>query len=153
MNEKLTWQDNWLLGIDALDDEHREMVRLINRLVDDDERVSIQQRVSDLMEHLHKHFHREEAFLRQINYPGYSNHQREHKMEIAEITALLHELESEKRTAITPAFFQNLKYWFLNHAVLEDKRFSDFYFREYKGDLVENMPLAQERSGNQPNDT
>lgn len=144
MNEQLEWQDDWLLGIDQFDDEHREMVRLINRLLDDDDDTPVQQRVSDLVVHLRMHFKREEEFLRRIDYPGYCEHKHEHKMELAEVAVLLDKMNNDQNPVFDPFFALNIKYWFLNHVVLEDKRFAVFFFQERNGFVDEDATLPGE---------
>jgi hemerythrin len=144
MNEQLEWQDDWLLGIDDLDDEHREMVRLINRLLDEEENTPILQRASDLVVHLRAHFSHEELFLRRINYPGYCEHKHEHKMEMAEVVVLLKKMKNDQNPVLDPFFGQNIKYWFLNHAVLEDKRFAAYFFQECNGVLDEDATVPAE---------
>ncbi len=140
MSQKLIWQDNWLLGIDDLDAEHQEMVRSINRLVDEDDSISVLQRAEDLMNLLRRHFSREEAFLRNIEYPDYHAHKNEHHMELIEMMELLRKTEFGTSIALDSELFLNLKYWFLNHAVLEDKRFAEFYFHEFKGNSKISAP-------------
>lgn len=145
-NDLLVWQDAWLLGIDNLDQDHMKMVQLINSLIDQSppDNTSIQQRVAALMKHLHRHFAAEEAFLRRIDYPDYCAHKHEHRLELSEITALTRALEDSAQRTVDIIIFREIKHWFLNHAVLEDRRFADYFVQQHNSLVDMQAPLAAE---------
>lgn len=131
MGELLIWNDDWLLGIAHLDQDHQEIVRLINRLksIEETQDTPLQQRVDELVALLRKHFQAEEAFLLKIGYPAYNTHKREHSLELAEFMALERELEGSHQNVLEHAIFQQIKCWFLNHAVVEDRDYAEYYFK------------------------
>ena len=131
MTELLTWRDDWLLDIDLLDDEHRLMVRLINRLANPDEPTPLIQRLDDLIAHLRGHFQVEQAFLREIRYPDMDGHSREHAMQMAEFVDMRRELARTPAPSQPPTLelsdLRAIKHWFFNHVVAEDRRYAAFY--------------------------
>lgn len=136
MNKMLEWNDAWLLGIGELDLEHREMVRLLNRLVETNAPEGLIERLDALVFLLRRHFKKEEEFLRAINYPNFDNHKKEHVMEMAEFIQLRRDLESTGGDSLDAATVQSIKHWFFNHVVAEDKRFADFYFQSQLQDVA-----------------
>jgi len=129
MTEPLTWREGWALGIDLLDDEHREMVRLINRLLESDEPTPLTQRLDALIAQLRRHFETEEVFLRAIDFPGAEDHAREHTMQLAEFVDLRRSVSRDKATSLDPADQESIRQWFFEHVIGEDKRFA-IYYRE-----------------------
>jgi hemerythrin len=129
MSEHLTWRPSWDLGIEVIDADHREMVRLINRLSDPGDCASLGDRLRDLIAHLRRHFHAEETFLESIRYPQAAEHAREHHVQLAELVALGRMLAGSSAMVLDRAELNALKDWFFNHVIAEDRRFADFYRR------------------------
>ena len=131
MGDYLVWHDKWLIGIDELDADHKEIVRLINRLADPSEKTPVVQRLEDLAAHMRAHFEREEHFLERIHYPELTAHANEHIMEMAEFTLLKRDLIASGDVAMDDANLEGIKTWFFNHAVAQDRLFADYFRNEY----------------------
>jgi hemerythrin len=143
MPDFLVWQDAWLMGIDHLDADHRELVRLLNTLfersqdmVDDADSVSVLTGMKRLIAHMRRHFDAEERFLQEIEYPLFEAHKREHSIEMAEFVDICRALENSGEAALDLAALQNIKTWFFNHVIAEDHKFAEYYFGEYRPRLV-----------------
>jgi len=140
MTTLLIWRDEWSLGIDDLDRDHRELVRLLNRLVCLDDPGSggtaesagslAAECLEQVIAHLRLHFGREEAFLQSINYPGFLEHKTEHSLEMAELMELKRLLKVRGARRIDEGTAASLKRWFFNHVIAEDQRYADFYFEQ-----------------------
>ena len=127
--EKLTWNSTWDLDIEPLDSEHREIVRLLNRVNDPNDEAPLAERLSALIDHLRRHFETEETFMRSIGYPDRDEHCREHRIQMAEFVDLHRSLSdsgSDPRV-LEAGDRESVKTWFFNHVVAEDKRFAAFY--------------------------
>jgi hemerythrin len=129
MSDHLTWRPAWDLGIEVIDVDHREMVRLINRLSDPAEPPPVAERLGDLIDHLRHHFVVEEEFLVSIRYPQANQHAREHHVQLAELVALARLLRGADAKVLDPAELRSIKDWFFNHVIAEDRRFADYYRR------------------------
>ena len=139
MPDFLVWQDAWLMGIDHLDADHQELVRLLNLLsershdrVGDAYDVSVLKAMERLIAHMRRHFDAEERFLQEIEYPLFESHKREHTIEMAEFVDIYRALENSGAAALDLAVLQNIKTWFFNHVIAEDHKFAEYYFREYR---------------------
>lgn len=132
MNELLTWRDDWLLHIDLLDADHREMLRLINGIATA-EGTGLLEAMDELLAHIRSHYDREAWFLRSIDYPDFDEHQREHQLQYAELLELSRELESDSTQRLDYNNLEALKGWFLSHVVAVDRKFSNYYHRYWYG--------------------
>lgn len=142
MVPSLTWRDDWLLGIDHVDSDHREMVRLFNRLLEaagrqdrppdtpaEGDAPSILECLGALIEHLRGHFAVEEAFLRSIGYPGISEHKCEHALHLAELSDLRRRAELAPVPRIDQESLTSMKEWLFDH-IDEDRGFALYYFQQ-----------------------
>jgi hemerythrin len=145
MSEPLSWRDDWVLEIEMLDDEHREMVRLINRLFDAADRAPLTGRLDALMDHLRRHFATEERFMRAIEFPDTDKHCREHVMQMAEFVDLRRSITRSCATALDAEDQASIRHWFFNHVVAEDRRFGAFYRDVVCGDEDANTGSATDQ--------
>lgn len=147
MAKILNWRDDWFLGIDTLDDDHRAMVDMLSdiarRFAEDtgqqggqDSRNDESEDSGDLyaaMDRLgsctREHFRREEEFMRTIEYPYIGDHCSEHAMLMAEHTALTRELRGRGVERLGGEELQNLKHWVVAHIIGADRGFADHYFK------------------------
>lgn len=127
--EYLAWRDEWLLGIDDIDGDHRQLVALINSLADEQDPLPLTERMNRVKQHLQGHFAREEAFMQAIEFPDADMHASDHAIQVAEFTAVYRELAGSSDNCLDPETLSEIKTWFLNHVVAEDQRFAQFYHR------------------------
>ena len=80
-----------------------------------------------LIEHTRRHFLAEEAFLRQIRFPGYNEHRCEHVLQTAEFADMRRALGQEPGPVLGSETLQDLKRWFFNHVIAEDRAYVDYY--------------------------
>ena len=85
-----------------------------------------------LIEHTRRHFLAEEAFLRDICFPGYAAHRGEHVLQIAEFTDLRRALAHDDGPVVGSDLLQECKRWFFNHVMSEDRDYVDYYHQELR---------------------
>ena len=137
MASPLVWHESWLLQIDELDADHREMVRLINDLFCAGSAAEatggpqptppMTERLAALIDHLRVHFEREETFLAAIEYPDLTEHRREHGIQMAELVDMLRVLTETGARCLDEEASDGIRRWFFNHVVAEDLRFARYY--------------------------
>ena len=140
MAEFLTWREDWAHGIDWVDRDHQEMVRRLNLLAETcdclpDDPTRVDPRCAErllgaldaLIEHNRRHFQAEEAFLRQIGFPGYEEHRREHVMQMAEFMDLRRDLAADPPLPLGTEILDEFKHWFFNHVLAEDRVYAAYY--------------------------
>ena len=87
----LTWSDKYSIGIDTLDDEHRELFDDLNALhesvIQSDEPARIGCLIHQLSDHTRAHFASEEVMMAQNKFAGLSLHRLKHDHLIDQIKA------------------------------------------------------------------
>ncbi len=139
MEEFISWRDDWQLGIQLLDEQHRMLADCLNRLVcqcscaetaGDTEKKQARQRVGELLDELYskakQHFSKEEALMLECGYPGYASHLQEHSMLLAELKSTFISRFEQGCCHMDPEVFRALKSWFIVHVVRSDREFANF---------------------------
>ncbi len=123
------WSDRFSVGMDVIDDQHKKLVSIVNRLYDamrDGKGSEILGDVlSELIEYARYHFTTEEAMMKDNAYPDYHSHKSAHSMLVEKVMDLELDLKAGK-IALSVQVFQFLKDWLINHIQGEDKKIAPF---------------------------
>lgn len=138
MNERLVWHDEWALGIEPLDTDHRQAVILLDHLFALEHARPLTARLDDLIAHLRRHFDAEQMFLRSIDYPEWQTHCRDHLLQLAELVELKRELEHSGAIRLSDEDASAIRQWFFAHMLAEDRRFALYY----RAKLNRSQPLS-----------
>jgi hemerythrin len=77
----LDWHDFYTIGVDFIDQEHKEILSVMRELRDAiaagnlDECATI---ADSMIQEAERHFHNEEEYLAKVNYPGLETHKEYH---------------------------------------------------------------------------
>lgn len=139
MDEFITWRDAWLFGVDHLDDQHRELANLLNRLVrecscnearkrsiSDDKNRILKALLDELYARTKQHFSDEETLMVAEDYPGFVAHAREHAMLLGEFKSTFRERLDQGCCNMNPQTLTALKAWFVIHVARSDREFADY---------------------------
>ena len=136
MKKFLEWQHDWSLGIEIIDRQHRQLAVMFNKIAElylnnggqtDSEQRSNQlhEQLKIFYEKVREHFNDEEDLMLKANYPGHTEHAREHLMLRAELKQYIRHIE-EGLDHINIGTLNSLKVWFISHIISSDKEFADF---------------------------
>jgi len=123
------WKDEYSVGIDSIDRQHKKLLSLINQLqtaVDYSTGEEFERDALDeLVDYTKTHFSYEEGLLEQNNYPDFEPHKKQHKEMIEHVGEVLSEYEKDHDTAMSNAV-EFLKSWLIKHINGTDKQYSSF---------------------------
>lgn len=78
----IVWDESYSVGVALLDQHHRHLAELINRLAACAAERGVSENVAGILEALvsyaEYHFHHEEAMMEEAGYPGLAAHREEH---------------------------------------------------------------------------
>lgn len=123
----VSWKDEYSVGIQRFDDDHRLLFHLIN-LVHDGMKAGAGHEVAgpvleQLDRYTREHFGREEAELRRTAYPGLADHVAQHRAfqrRVAELRAA----HAEGRLSVPGDLGRTLKDWLVQHISSSDQAYA-----------------------------
>ncbi|THF65734.1 bacteriohemerythrin [Pseudothauera nasutitermitis] len=136
MAELFRWSREFNVGIAPIDEQHVELVGLLNRLhaaVREQRGVeAVRDALDELVACTLNHFADEERLMSQARYPAYAEHRIHHEALTAQVRALQRRLESGE-TTISFELLDFLRVWLMRHIGESDRRFGEWYHREGAG--------------------
>ena len=123
------WKDEYSVGIESIDMQHRKLLSLINSLqtavyFSTGEEFE-HQALDELVDYTKTHFSYEEGLMEQNDYPDFEPHKAQHQQMIARVEEVLAGYEQDKDTAMRNAA-NFLKDWLINHINGTDKQYSAY---------------------------
>ena len=114
----LHWKDEYSVGIEAVDHEHKELIELINRLHQELEAADAKRTVpvffGDLLAGISAHFALEEKFMRDREYARLAPHKEDHERLLDELREIMDAFEqAEEIDAVELS--RRLDPWFTRH--------------------------------------
>ncbi len=123
------WKDEYSVGIESIDRQHKKLVALINSLqtaVNYSAGAEYEQEALDaLVDYTRTHFGYEEELMRKNGYPDFTTHRAEHELMIARVEQVLAEYQRNPDAALQGAI-DFLRDWLINHINGTDKQYSQF---------------------------
>jgi hemerythrin len=121
----IEWKDEFDLGIEEVDSEHRALVALINALHEamlaGAGRADVIEGISEIYTLVSAHFEREEAFMRNSRYMAYAEHKEDHEVLLDDLREIIDEVRSGGDYA-DERLSADLQYWFSDHFRTHDAR-------------------------------
>ncbi len=125
----IAWNDDYSVGIAALDEDHRRLLHLINNLQTAAHyptgEAYERQALDELVDYTRTHFEREEVLMSELGYPGFEEHKRQHEAMIQKVEQFLEAYRKDPAGTIEE-MVQFLKQWLLNHIAGTDQQYSAF---------------------------
>ena len=128
LNKKnyLLWDDSMDTGIEMIDDDHKALVKLINKFQEASEfKVAdklIQHSLDEVVSYTKYHFDREERLMLLNEYPDFEAHQMKHKQMIEKINNYVESYRVDKSQA-TEQILAFLKTWLVQHIKGSDQEY------------------------------
>jgi hemerythrin len=126
--ELITWSNTFSFGIKLIDDQHKEMVDLVNDMFhhasgnEEQEYEYFSKVIQKAVHYIKVHFATEEKIMRTIHFPGYAEHKRCHDCFILDVLENIRNFETEKHYTLF-SFTKFLKEWVLSHIGIMDKQY------------------------------
>ncbi len=131
----IKWSDERMsIGIKLIDDEHKELVKIINDLGlsihKNCQRTEILTIVDRLIDYSKYHFAREEKYFKKFNYENAIEHKEQHNIFINKFEKIRKDIEEQDdlcNIILSEEVFLYLIEWLLNHITGSDKKFVDLF--------------------------
>jgi len=125
----INWNDNYSVNVAEIDEQHKELIAIINELGDalkSGKGVDISSSiVNRLAKYAMVHFKAEEALLAKFGYTEMEDHKKEHAAFVRKVVDFRGGLEKGK-LSLSMEIMIYLSEWMKNHILVVDKKYSQF---------------------------
>jgi hemerythrin len=134
MEDFFKWRDDWVLHVDAIDNQHKVIAECLNEiahlcLAGNNRTAPEDERLAGLLDRLYadtrQHFSDEERLMLESRYPGYTLHEHEHIMLLAELKNYNDGIKNGSEQ-LDIDILSSLKAWFITHITHSDKEFASY---------------------------
>ena len=124
MQTPIEWQEEYSVGVKELDDQHQNLLNIINSLLlEKQEKITgdkLSDTISSMIHHAYVHFATEERYMEQVNFPDLKQHVLEHVSFILKTLEL--SLKVKEGTINNQLELLNyLKEWYASHVLGADR--------------------------------
>lgn len=127
-DEGISWSDDFLIGIEELDFEHRRLIEDINELHQEllaqVDVAQIGDTLSRILSRMQAHFALEEHVMLSHKYPQYAEHKAEHERLLDDYTDLMTKCERDRALPERANIERVLRHWIVDHIVTTDRKMS-----------------------------
>ena len=125
---QIIWKEEYLIGVEEIDRQHMDFVKLINRLniikeYGDNLEYSLRL-MAEVAKYADYHFTCEENIMYLTKYPDLEKQEKAHKEMLAEYGNLMQSIQNKE--AVIEDVIKYLEAWFAQHSVELDKRIGTF---------------------------
>ena len=125
----IDWNDNLSVKISHLDDQHKQLINMINELHNamskGQGKLVVNEILKRMTEYTVNHFKSEEMLFEKYDYPETLKHKDEHSAFVGKVADFNSKFEKgELFLSVEVMMF--LKDWLINHIAKSDKSYSDY---------------------------
>jgi hemerythrin-like metal-binding protein len=136
----INWEDDFSLGIDEIDKQHRNLIDLSNKyfklLQQGKAYDSLDEIFSELLYYGDYHFKTEEKYFEQFDFEFTDEHKKIHSDFVGKILEFRKAYEDEKAgksnksVFVTVELWNFLKFWLTKHIKEDDKKYRDLFIEK-----------------------
>jgi len=131
-NELITWTNKFSSGVKLVDEQHQQLVELVNEMFNHVTGNDIQEHnyfnrvINEAVSYVKTHFATEEKLMLMTKFEGYDEHKKEHDSFVLAVVENIKDYKAGKRLTLS-TFTRFLKDWVLSHIALMDKKYFDYF--------------------------
>jgi hemerythrin len=140
------WHDSYSVGIRLVDDQHKELINLTNRLHAasvmgwENSKAAFMSAIRAAVDYVGYHFSTEEKIMERVGYPEYKHHKKEHTDFVKEVLAQVHDFQADRKVSAND-FVLFLKDWILAHVAVCDKKLGIYLIKLKREGALQNMTM------------
>jgi hemerythrin-like metal-binding protein len=126
----VVWDESLSVGIKKIDQQHQELVKIINCLVENEDAGGHSEPIAQVLDRLTKyaayHFETEEALMLQYNYPEYESHRDDHTQFKTKTAKFCLDALQRKET-LPDELLSYLRDWLTHHILKADMKYKPYF--------------------------
>jgi hemerythrin len=125
MQPLLQWSDDYLVGIEELDIEHKDLINRLNQLHGQlarrhGDKRKIEGYLKEIYNRILAHFKLEERLMRDTDYPDYVHHKKEHDDFLKLVDDIISKYQTSPNYSFQDLLAAILQHWISNHITTSD---------------------------------
>ena len=128
--EKIIWGEGFSVGVRDLDAQHKQIVIMVNTLIEMSDRKVDSEIISDTLTKMTQyaidHFKKEEHYMPEYGYTKYAAQRKQHQ-EFKRKTVNFYMETMAHKVTIPTEIFSYLRLWWTNHILQEDMKYKEFF--------------------------
>jgi len=121
----LEWSDSYLIGIEELDFEHKDLFDRLNELHRDlasnDDNAWIEGCLGEICSRVGAHFALEERYMQRTKFANYEAHKKEHDTFLEVIIEVVETFRANPDPSFRDTLVDQLQRWVLDHITTSDR--------------------------------
>ena len=140
----VSWGPKYATGVISIDRQHKDLVDLTNKLYhaclnrNEDVDTTFRDAMHRLVEYVRIHFTDEQELLKQIKFPDYINHKKEHEDLVKDILETSQSYGAGDKLAPNHCV-RTLKDWIFSHIAISDKSITRYVKGQRKIGLLTDI--------------
>ena len=122
----IDWKPEYSVQVEEIDEEHKELVKLINKLYDAINTLKVKEElesiIKELIEFSQYHFDTEEKYFDKFKYEHSVEHKKEHKIFKEKMLDTSKKFKN-KEIEVTFELVDFLEDWLIDHLIEEDQKY------------------------------
>ena len=127
----MLWNENYLVGNEVVDNDHKEIFGMVDRLLQDDfsgRPDKIKTVVGFLVDYVARHFENEERLMQESGYRRTNEHIESHKNFVKTVEVFVKKLEGDLDSInLSMEVNEVIVDWLAEHVMIADKAMIDHY--------------------------
>lgn len=128
--EPIKWTNSFSVGVSEMDNQHKKLVAMINRLIDEQHTLTEPATIADLLtemtDYAREHFRAEEYLMAEYGYEQKGAQVQAHEEFIAKTLSFMSASEIGPNI-LSKALLEYLKTWLVGHILKEDMQYKEFF--------------------------
>ena len=128
--EKICWKEEYSVGIEKIDRQHRHLFEIINKLIDHSgssgDLKLVSETLTEMLNYAKEHFTTEEELMQEYGYPEIGLHKEQH-IYFFKTTAELSINALNKQSMVYSEIVEFLKLWLTLHILKCDMKYKEFF--------------------------
>ncbi|WP_019612819.1 bacteriohemerythrin [Psychromonas ossibalaenae] len=128
--EQIIWSEDLSVGVKLFDEQHKVLIAMINKLINDPAATTMSETVSDILTEMtlyaQQHFKSEEDLMIEYGYPHFDEHRSQHiafRKKVIELCTSA----AGGADVVPQVLLEYLKEWMTQHILCEDMEYKQFF--------------------------
>jgi len=142
----MQWTDQLLTGIPKIDEQHKELFRQTEILLDRTKAGRLKETITFLGDYVLKHFTDEQGLQAAVHYPKAEAHKKAHVAfadKIRELKKQVEEASDDIKFSLATEIHRTVIRWLKDHILVQDKDFASYYREHSKAREAKRAAVAR----------